>query len=903
VASQSIMPSRRWWSFALVLACWLSLAGVAQATTYPVTRTDDPAGAGNCPADCSLRQAIATSAGGDTIELNAAVYTLTQGPSLLVSHSLTIDGAGRNATKIDGSLNRDARFIPERILKATAGTLQISDLTFTGGIDGKDENFTSCSPCTTITANGGGALFNAGATVVLDAVSFDSNGSSPVGGAIGNAGTLTMTDVDFRSNGASFGSGLFSRSGTVTADRVSFRDANGGTMGGGVFLRGGTMTLTNSTVSGNGWASSIGGGVVNQGGSLTLLNVTLAGNVRGGLQTDQGATTSVQNTILGTGYSDGNNGSCVKAGRNTGEGSTTARAITNDLGNNLAQDDTCGTLTGPGSQSEVDPRLVATADNGGATPTAALLHDSPALDAGNDNACPSTDQRGIARSGAHCDIGGFEAVRLGPPTVTASSSSVIGSFDATLAATINLAGEAGALHFVWGTSPTSLTQTTEAVAAGVVSSATQKTVPVYGLNPSTTYYFQAVADNATGAATGSVQQFTTKPGPPVVSSVEVTSVTDTTATIDFSIDPSGDATSYVISYDNAAGHEETAPLNIGSATGPQPLTRTLTGLDPGSEYSFNVVATNGGGSQGLDVPGHFRTDQQFSQAVGSPVTLTDTGNGGECPTAASIDWGDDSPAEASGAVTCTNDGQDGYDYELKATHIYRDAGHFHIQIQYSPAGQGEAYALISSAQPAETPGTVQPVQTATPSPAPSPTPTPTPPPVPTFHQTVVVKPVSGTVLVKLKGTSKFVPLTAGQAVPLGSQIDVTKGKITLTSIPKAGGTPESATFYAGIFTVTQRGSITELTLSGPLAPCKAKSKASTAASKPKTRKLWGDGKGQFRTRGQYSAATIRGTKWLVQDSCAGTLTRVASGVVSVRDNVRRKTILIRAPRSYLARPR
>jgi hypothetical protein len=175
--------------------------------------------------------------------------------------------------------------------------------------------------------------------------------------------------------------------------------------------------------------------------------------------------------------------------------------------------------------------------------------------------------------------------------------------------------------------------------------------------------------------------------------------------------------------------------------------------------------------------------------------------------------------------------------------------------------------------------------------------------VPTFHQTVVVKPVSGTVLVKLKGTSKFVPLTAGQAVPLGSQIDVTKGKITLTSIPKAGGTPESATFYAGIFTVTQRGSITELTLSGPLAPCKAKSKASTAASKPKTRKLWGDGKGQFRTRGQYSAATIRGTKWLVQDSCAGTLTRVASGVVSVRDSVRRKTILIRAPRSYLARPR
>ena len=48
----------------------------------------------------------------------------------------------------------------------------------------------------------------------------------------------------------------------------------------------------------------------------------------------------------------------------------------------------------------------------------------------------------------------------------------------------------------------------------------------------------------------------------------------------------------------------------------------------------------------------------------------------------------------------------------------------------------------------------------------------------------------------------------------------------------------------------------------------------SAATKPKSRKLWGDGKGKFRTRGQYAAATVRGTKWLVQDSCSGTLTRV-----------------------------
>ena len=49
--------------------------------------------------------------------------------------------------------------------------------------------------------------------------------------------------------------------------------------------------------------------------------------------------------------------------------------------------------------------------------------------------------------------------------------------------------------------------------------------------------------------------------------------------------------------------------------------------------------------------------------------------------------------------------------------------------------------------------------------------------------------------------------------------------------------------------------------------------------------------------------TVRGTRWLVQDSCEGTLTRVSQGVVSVRDTVKRKTFLVRAGRKYLAVPK
>jgi hypothetical protein len=62
----------------------------------------------------------------------------------------------------------------------------------------------------------------------------------------------------------------------------------------------------------------------------------------------------------------------------------------------------------------VDPLLGPLADNGGPTFTMALLHGSPALDAGDDGLLQKpynlkTDQRGFAReSGQHVDIGAFE---------------------------------------------------------------------------------------------------------------------------------------------------------------------------------------------------------------------------------------------------------------------------------------------------------------------------------------------------------------------------------------------------------------------------------------------------------------------------------------------------------------
>jgi hypothetical protein len=168
------------------------------------------------------------------------------------------------------------------------------------------------------------------------------------------------------------------------------------------------------------------------------------------------------------------------------------------------------------------------------------------------------------------------------------------------------------------------------------------------------------------------------------------------------------------------------------------------------------------------------------------------------------------------------------------------------------------------------------------------------------NKTVVVTP-ERTVKVKLPNSTTFVTLTSTDDIPVGTIVDTKVGAVTLTSIPREGAAPQTAKFYDGIFKVAQSGGITTLTLVEPLAPCGKG--ARTSAKKPKTRRLWGSGKGNFRTTGNYSAATIRGTKWLVQDSCSGTLTKVAAGVVSVRDKVRRKTVVRRAGQQYLARPR
>jgi hypothetical protein len=170
-------------------------------------------------------------------------------------------------------------------------------------------------------------------------------------------------------------------------------------------------------------------------------------------------------------------------------------------------------------------------------------------------------------------------------------------------------------------------------------------------------------------------------------------------------------------------------------------------------------------------------------------------------------------------------------------------------------------------------------------------------PPPVAGKNVNALPTAGTVRVKLPGEDGFQVLDASEQIPIGTTVDVTKGRLTLVA---AGGA--QASFYAGVFKLAQtKGAkpLTTLKLVGKLS-C---AKASAAAKRKKKRRLWGDGKGRFRTKGKHSAATVVGTKWLVEDGCNSTLTRVARGRVSVRDFAKKKTVIVKAGKKYLARRR
>jgi hypothetical protein len=275
-----------------------------------------------------------------------------------------------------------------------------------------------------------GGIWNYGGTLTLTNSTVSGNSATTGGGIYNNYGTASLTNSTVSGNSTTSmftgGGGIVSTGATATMtltdSAVSGNSTTGYGSGGGIYNRYySTMILNNSTVSNN--SANYGGGIYNKGdgANLTLTNSTVSGNstttgyaLGGGIYNRIGETTLINSTVA---ENAANYGAIAnRDGTVTLTGSLLANSAmgvncwvgpiadpVTDGGNNLADDDTCGTI--PDTLAGLDPNLAA---NGGSTLTHALLSGSNAIDAAGDCGLV-VDQRGAGRI-PPCDSGAFEAI-------------------------------------------------------------------------------------------------------------------------------------------------------------------------------------------------------------------------------------------------------------------------------------------------------------------------------------------------------------------------------------------------------------------------------------------------------------------------------------------------------------
>lgn len=425
----------------------------------------------------SLRDAVASAVTGDTIDMTGllcSTITLTSGAIAVSQDDLTIVGPGA------GALTIDANNVYNVLNFYGTGTLSVQDVTLSnayyyslpGGAmwagNGGDITLTdaviSNSYVYTYSGNAGGAaIYTYGGAITLNNTVISGNSAYggdyavTYGGAVSAAGGggVIMTGSTISGNSASsyvasVGGGVYGSAFVQLAQSsIALNSASGylyGGFGGGAYSYAGGVLAIDSTISGN-LANANGGGVDSY--QLILVNSTLSANYAAGFAgagRSHGGLMRLYNSTITNNDADAGVGgllvidgsallqSSIIFGNTAATGSTdpvdlylygTATVAPASADNLIG--DGGGVAPLPADTISADPQLGPLADNGGPTLTHALGTGSPAINAGNNVAGLSEDQRGPGFPrvvGGTADIGSFETqgIAIAPPPYLAVPS-------------------------------------------------------------------------------------------------------------------------------------------------------------------------------------------------------------------------------------------------------------------------------------------------------------------------------------------------------------------------------------------------------------------------------------------------------------------------------------------------
>jgi len=184
-----------------------------------------------------------------------------------------------------------------------------------------------------------------------------------------------------------------------------------------------------------------------------------------------------------------------------------------------------------------------------------------------------------------------------PPEATTLLAVLNTALSATLNAQVNPGGANATVFFQWGSTPALGRQTVATTLNQALNTDQVVALPITGLLPGQTLYFQVVAANVAGSITGAVQTLSISAQAPAVATGAASALTSTNVTLNAVVNAEGAATQVYFQWGFTAGYGNFSPTNVIGTNLNADISVALPAGPTvlGQSYHYRAVALNSSG--------------------------------------------------------------------------------------------------------------------------------------------------------------------------------------------------------------------------------------------------------------------------------------------------------------------